>query len=219
MRTFATQSDQSAARRFPGAALLLLLCALVVYAIPSLTTTLQFQRSLFEQGQWWRLITCHWTHFSTDHLFWDLIMFALLGAICERFSRMRTLVCLAASTLLISITVWLFAPELTTYRGLSGLDSALFTLLLSMLIRPAFAEKRWSAVASYLLLLLLFGAKVAYESITAATLFADHTAGGFVPVPLAHAVGAAIGLLIGLGGATIKYKQHHLCKYSVVQSR
>ncbi len=218
MRTFATQSDQSAARRFPGAALLLSLCALVIYAIPSLTTTLQFQRSLFEQGQWWRLITCHWTHFSTDHLFWDLTMFALLGAICERISRTRTLACLAASTLLITITVWMFAPELTSYRGLSGLDSALFTLLISMLIRPAIAEKRWQAVASYLLLLLLFGAKVAYESITAATLFADHTAGGFVPVPLAHAVGAATGLLVGFGGVTIKYKQRNLCNCSIEQS-
>ena len=143
MRTFAIQSDPSAVRRFPGVALLFTLLALVVFAVPSLTGSFEFERSLVADGQWWRLTTCHWAHWSADHLFWDLIVFAALGAVCERINRSRLVVCLVVSAVLIPCAVWLLAPGLTFYRGLSGLDSALFTLLLSMLAWPAILEKRW----------------------------------------------------------------------------
>ena len=183
MRTFALQSDHSAARRLPGVALLLTLTALAVYAVPSLLNRLQFERTDIAAGQWWRLLTCHFTHWSLDHLFWDLLVFAVLGVICERINRACMLACLALSSAAISIAVWWLAPELSHYRGLSGLDSAFFTLLVSMIARTAITEKRWGGLAMPVLMLVLFGAKVFYEAASGATIFADHTAGGFVPAP------------------------------------
>jgi hypothetical protein len=87
------------------------------------------------------------------------------------------------------------AAELQTYRGLSGLDSALYvtaavnarTTLWSQQQRP------W-AVAAFVSIAAL-GAKVAYELTTGQTLFVDAASEGFVPVPLAHAAGAIAGLL------------------------
>lgn len=198
MRTFAIQPDHPAARRLPGVALLLTVAAFAVYAAPPLSPWLQFSRPAIADGQWWRLFTCHWTHWSLDHLMWDALVFVVLGILCERISRARMVVCLVVSAAAIPSVVWWLNPGLENYRGLSGLDSALFTLLLVALARSAIAERRWCGVAISMVMLAMFGGKVIYETVTGATIFADHVAGGFEPVPLAHAVGAVAGLVCGL---------------------
>ncbi len=197
MRTFAIQPDRSAARRLPGVALLLTVAAFVVFASMPLARLLQFSRGDFAGGQWWRVMTCHWSHWSWDHLLWGVLVFAVLGVICERINRARMVLCLAASAVVIPMAVWWLDPGLESYRGLSGLDSALFTLLLAAVARSAIAEKRWGGLVMSVLIFILFGGKVLYESVTGSAIFADPVAGGFEPVPLAHVVGAAVGLVCG----------------------
>jgi rhomboid family GlyGly-CTERM serine protease len=198
MRTFAIQPDHSAARRLPGVALLLTVAAFAVYAAPSLARWLQFSRVTHAGGQWWRVMTCHWTHWSWDHLLWGVLVFAVLGIICELIDRARMVLCLVASAFVIPMALWWLDPGLESYRGLSGLDSALFTLLLSAVARLAIVEKRWGGLAMSMLILAVFGGKVMYESVTGSAIFADAVAGGFEPVPFAHVVGAAVGLVCGL---------------------
>jgi hypothetical protein len=85
-----------------------------------------------------------------------------------------------------------------TYRGLSGLDSALYvTAAVTLGLRLWRHERRLAAAAALVSVLGLAG-KVAYELATGAALFVDAAGLGFVPVPLAHATGALAGLLAAL---------------------
>ncbi len=176
-----------AARRIPCASLLFGALAVVVYSFPALAEALQYDRTAVLRGELWRITTCHWTHWSLDHLLWDLAVFVGLGAACEQMNRSRYLICLAATTILIPLVVLVFLPDIETYRGLSGLDSALFSLL----VIPNL-DKRLSLGLGFLAAFLL---KTAYEAATGATVFVSSPT-DIASVPLAHAVGALMGILL-----------------------
>ncbi len=176
-----------AARRIPCASLLFGALAVVVYSFPALAEALQYDRTAVLGGELWRIATCHWTHWSLDHLLWDLAVFVGLGAACEQMNRSRYLACLAVATILIPLAVVIFLPDIETYRGLSGLDSALFSLL----VIPNL-DKRWSLGVAFLAAFLL---KTAYEAATGATVFVSSPT-DIASVPLAHAVGALMGMLL-----------------------
>jgi len=162
---------------------------------PPVAAWLQFDRSAHQAGQWWRLLTCHLTHWSAEHLLWDVLVFVVAGASCEIASRRRFVLAIVASAVLIPLSVWKLAPDLQTYRGLSGIDAALIVLLATTTIRAQWAQRRWAGAAGTVVLLGLFGAKTLYEQVTGQGMFVDAAAAGFVPVPLAHAVGAMAGLV------------------------
>ncbi|MFQ5732226.1 MAG: rhombosortase [Planctomycetaceae bacterium] len=184
--------------RFPIVALCIAGAALAVGAFDSVADLLQFDRSAIEAGQSWRLLTGHLTHWSWDHVFWDLAVFAVLGSLCERENRARFVACVAASAILISAGVWCVLPGLETYRGLSGIDSALFALLAGSVLRDAIAERRWSWLVGTLLLLAGFLGKTVFEIATGTTLFVDSAAANMLPIPLAHIIGAVVGLGLGI---------------------
>ena len=177
------------ARRFPCASLLLGALAAVVYAFPALADGLQYDRAAVLKGELWRIVTCHWTHWSLDHLLWDLAVFVGLGAACEQMNRSRYLAGLTLSAILIPLTVLVLLPGIETYRGLSGLDSTLFALLVIFNL-----DKRLSLGVGFFVGFLL---KTAYELATGGTVFVSGSP-DIVSVPLAHAVGAAIGILMVL---------------------
>ena len=178
-------------------ALLLVLPAVVVAMNPVLAEALQFQREAVAGGEWWRVITCHWTHWSLDHLIWDAFPFALLVLLAWRASPRRTLWTLGLSAVLIPVGAWIFYPQVLTYRGLSGLDSALFLLVALDLCRSATKDRQWATVVLVAALLAGFMAKVLFEVTTGTTLFADSAF--FVPLPLAHLIGAQCGALAAAG--------------------
>ena len=188
----------AAAGRAWGASPLLALAAFFTWALPHLAQQLQFHRTAIAGGELWRILTCHWTHCSFDHLFWDAGALLVLGILCEANSRWRFLVCLGASTLLIPAAVWIACPGIETYRGLSGIDSALFTLLAVQIIREGIRDRRSNVVALAGLVLAGFVAKILFETVTGSTIFVDSTAAGMVPIPLVHVVGGVVGLVAGL---------------------
>jgi hypothetical protein len=82
------------------------------------------------------------------------------------------------------------------YGGLSGLDSALFALLGTDLV----AEERhrrgsWALAAA---LSAVFAFKIGHELMLGQPLFAADLGPGVAPAPLAHCVGATIGLLLAI---------------------
>ena len=91
----------------PWASLLLALSAVVLYLTPELASWATFDRTAIASGQLWRLITGHWTHWSAEHLGWDLLVFAVVGGALElRGRRGVFLIGTALSALLISGAVW-----------------------------------------------------------------------------------------------------------------
>ncbi|MDA2926456.1 rhombosortase [Acidobacteria bacterium AH-259-G07] len=183
------------ARRIPCASLLLATAAVVIALAPSAAVWLEYDRVAIEAGELWRAVFCHWTHVSADHLLWDLLMFVALGALCEQASRGRFCACILSSAVLIPLAIWIALPELTTYRGLSGIDSSLFALLAVMELKDGVSNRCWLRVMALSAAVLLFIGKTSYEIVTGTTLFVDSAA--LVPIPLAHVVGAAVGFVVG----------------------
>jgi rhomboid family GlyGly-CTERM serine protease len=155
---------------------------------------LTFDRQAIVERQWWRFVTGHLVHWNFRHYFFDVLMFAVLGAICERRSRATFVGCLAASALTISTAIWWTAPEMRYYRGLSGIDSALFTLAAAGLLQAAWQRGDRQMVSLIACSAVGFIAKLGYEIVSRETFFVDSVAADFTPLPVTHAVGAVVGV-------------------------
>ncbi len=192
---------RSARGRLPLLAFALSLVALAAWAIPGAAAVLQFDRGALAAGELWRSVTGHWAHWGGDHLAWDLVVFAVFGALLERRSRRGFAAVVAGSAVAISVAVWVAAPEIWFYRGLSGIDSALFAAFFAQLLRDAWRERSLLQAFVPVLALMGFVGKSALELATGSTLFVE-TSAVFVAVPLAHLVGAAAG--VGMVGGTVR---------------
>ncbi|MFT3783239.1 MAG: rhombosortase [Nibricoccus sp.] len=166
--------------------------ALCVHLLPGLGTELEMSRSGLREGEIWRLLTGHLTHFTTEHLKWDLVVFGALGSLVELRNRRHFLSILAGSAVAISLAVIWFQPQFTTYRGLSGVDCALYGYIaMDILILSLLERRRGPALVAGAACVFLV-AKVVFEMVTGRAFFVD-SAASFTPVPLAHLVGACVG--------------------------
>lgn len=183
----------TAARRMGGASLLFL-AALLIFALPdSVIASLQYDRAQIGAGEMYRLLTCHWTHWNVDHLIWDAGALLFLAAACERRSRSRFLATLTLATLVVPIGVFILQPEMLRYRGLSALASALFAWLAIDIVRNRAHAGQWAWVFAIGTIGLGFAIKIAIEIHCGTAVFVE-TSSDFVPVPLAHLIGACCGL-------------------------
>jgi rhomboid family GlyGly-CTERM serine protease len=169
---------------------------LVIALWPGASEALQFDRTAIEAGEPWRNVTSHFTHWSNEHLAWDLLVFFGLGCLCEQLDRQRFLVVIAAASLLIPFGLWILAANLPTYRGLSGLDTALFALLSAATLSTAYRERNWLVALLVAGLLAGLVGKTAFELVSGGTIFVQATE--FQPVPLAHLIGGGVGAFIGM---------------------
>lgn len=183
-----------AMKHIPWCTLSFAALAVAVHGSPELTNGWQFDRAAIASGESWRFLTAHLTHFGVDHLRWDVLAFVVLGTIAEWISRARFLATVASAGVLITLGVGLAQPQFLTYRGLSGIDSALFGYVVARLI--AYGRRARDPVQLALGAVALggFGLKCAFELATGSTLFVD-TGGAFAPVPLAHLLGLACGVI------------------------
>lgn len=182
--------------RFPGVSLTLsLLAGALYFRLPDLVPALEYHREALNHGQAWRLITCHCTHFSPMHLFWDVIAFFVLGSLIEHRTRKGLLLTLAISSIGISAVVWTCMPDLAVYRGLSGVDSALFVFIVLALIREKMQNGQRLGLAMTFMLLLAFMGKMIFEFQSGSTIFVTELGSGVVAVPLAHVAGGLAGVI------------------------
>lgn len=182
-------------KRLPYSTFALMAVAVAIHLFPSLGNALQFDRAAVAHGQVWRFFTAHLTHFGDDHLRWDLLAFAVLGALAERVSRGAFFLTMGISAVLITTGVAVAQPQFATYRGLSGIDSALFGFVIADLFVAGWRERHRFSMAVAAVAFAGFAAKSAVELASGATVFVDAGA-AFAPVPLAHLLGLAGGLLV-----------------------
>jgi rhomboid family GlyGly-CTERM serine protease len=188
----------------PWATAALSLLALATLASPGLTGVLAFRRGELADGQVWRLLTGHWTHWSVDHLAWDLLVFALAGGLLESRGRGRFLACTAISAFAVGAGVWSFEPAIGEYRGLSGIAAALFT---AAAIDALSRSPRAGGISAVPLAALAgFFAKLVFEVATGQLLFVDAGAGAFVPLPLCHLIGGIAGIAVAAPAARARWR-------------
>ena len=183
-------------RRVPWITLALAGFACLVHASPAWAPALEFNRvAINTHGEIGRFFTGHLVHFGVDHLTWDVTALLLLGVMAESENRRTFALTLAAAAFVISAGVWAWQPQLETYRGLSGLDSALFGLVCARLVADGRRACHGFSIAVGGLALAGFALKCGAELTTGTTVFAHNSGAGYVPVPLAHLIGAVVGLV------------------------
>lgn len=187
------------AGRPSGAPLLLVAVAVALFFIPGALETLRYDRAAVAAGEGWRIVTSQLVHAGTEHLAWDVAATLALGLAVAARSVRRFLLVVGASGVAIPLAVHLALPGLDTFCGLSGIASALFAAYAVTLAGTAVRERRWGLVAATGVVGAAFAAKLAFEAATGAAVFVNLDAVSLAPVPLAHLVGAGIGLLIGVG--------------------
>jgi rhomboid family GlyGly-CTERM serine protease len=187
--------------------LLITLATLATACLPGVAQALQYDRAQIAAGEVWRLATCHATHWNIEHLQWDLLMFLGLGGVCEWRTPRRMRFCLAAAAAGVTATVFCFFPDVSLYRGLSGLDTALFTLLAVQLFNDAGrAENRPLSLLTGIMF-TGFCAKTAFEAVAGQTVFVDEQIAGFIPLVWDHVAGGTSGAITAISydsrGSTI----------------
>lgn len=170
--------------------------ALALFLTPHASDLLQFDRAAVIRGELWRLFTGHLVHFDRSHLLWDAAAFAALASLLRTLSWPRWLVLLLGSSLAISVGILVLPPHFGFYRGLSGLDSALFAAALALRWRNARLNRDRPTALLLAILATLFLAKCGYEISAHAAIF-DRTA-LYLPAPAAHLIGALIGTVVVL---------------------
>lgn len=167
---------------------------LALVALPALLAALApaaclYDRAAILRGEWWRLVTGHWVHFSASHAAWNLLVLVVAGAWLEhvRPGALARFTLLAAP--LIGLGLFTLAPTMAFYGGLSGVAvGAVVLLALTQPSRRPNARSWWCAV------LLLVAAKLAWETTHAAALFSDFDDTTIRPSLESHWLGAGLAL-------------------------
>jgi len=170
-----------------GAAALLLFIGPVEWSLG-----LQLDRSDWGIRTVWQSITGHLTHWNGNHLAWDLAVFGMVGAFVEIRSRRVLLRLILLSGAAISLAVLAWLPEIQYYRGLSGVDMALVGYWLCVQLKESRSVRRWMWGIG----LALSVAKPLVEIILGEAMFVTDLGAGVSNVPLAHLVGAGVGVAI-----------------------
>ena len=167
-------------RTWPVLTLALGLGAALAALLPSGGLPWIFDREAVAGGELWRIVTCHFIHVNGSHLFLDLIVFLVLGSILEVRLRKAYLISLLAGGIVIPLGVYILLPGLRYYCGLSGLDTAAYTLLAVHLLKTGWQQKK--TMPGLIMLTALAGLlfKIAYEIHTGRTLFAVPGTSGLI---------------------------------------
>ena len=184
------------------ATLIVTMIASGVMAVDAATNTLQFDRVRLALGHVYQLFTGHLTHWNMDHFAWDIVTFIVLGAYCELQGRGRFLTLLAVSAIAISAGNYVFLPDMTFYRGLSGIDSALFAFAAMHVAMRAIEERRMLTMIGVSVVLVASIGKLVLEMVTGNAIFVS-AADSFVIVPLAHVLGMLVGVLMCVWGGRL----------------
>ncbi len=156
---------------------------------------LEYLRAAVAQGEIWRPMTGQFVHWTPRMTVMDLGAMLILGTCLEVRSRRLALATLTGSILVIGLGIHLLLPEIGTYRGASGVDSALYVAVALETLRwSGRTAARWVVAAALLLFLL----KVTWEAATGEALAAGPLPQGVSVAPSVHLIGAAVGGLAWL---------------------
>lgn len=181
-------------RRLLCPLLFCLACVLIALLPESIISNLQYHRTHISDGELWRLISGHLTHLGWGHLIMNLAGFSFILALFPTTQPpLRCLILLSLLILGTSAGLWLFSPEVTWYRGLSGVLHGLLCwgVLTQLKEQPVF-----------LLFILTFVViKLAWEQWQGPLPGSESMAAGSVIVD-AHLYGAVTGVILwSLGSA------------------
>ncbi len=170
--------------------------ALVFSLLPGVAQALEYDRlRVVSDGEWWRMLSGQLVHWNVRMALVDLAVVLLLGLWAEPRVPRATRVVLLAGLPVIGTGIHLGAPRLLTYRGTSGLATALFVLVVLVVASNGRGRvTRGLALVAVGLLAL----KLSWETWTGTGLFMGPLPDGVQVAPLAHLLGAGVALAVVL---------------------
>ena len=171
-----------------------LICFLVHYS-ETVQIYLQYDRTAIFAGNVWRLFSGHFVHWDVEHLVWDSITFLLTGVIVLLLSRKVFYSVIIFTPLIISTYLLCINRNILFYRGLSGIDVALFCSASLLLIVKGRLKKDIFVTVFGIVAFLLMIAKIIYEIVLQSTLFVETTA-LYISLPQVHLLGAISSCLL-----------------------
>ncbi|WP_417068379.1 rhombosortase [Niveibacterium terrae] len=174
----------------PRLSLAAALACIAALALPdSANAQLALIRAALADGEAWRLWSAHFVHFSTQQALTDGAALLIAGAIVEPTLGTRRLgLLLLAGAPLIGLGTLALAPDLSEYRGASGLAVMLGAAACVLLWRELPRQRFFVAFVA-----LLFIAKLALDA-AGKGLDLSGLPPGVIVAWQAHLIGAALGL-------------------------
>lgn len=176
-------------RRFPVITLIIVFASVMVALVPTWQAALLYQRSDIMAGEWWRLFTGHWVHFSAKHLIYDTTVFGIAGWMIERRGCRNFIWLCVLTPLAIGLSLLFSAPQISVFGGLSGLATAAVVFLALNGLSDR-GNWRWISIVA----LSATALKILFELLSGRFVFLSFTDASITSVPLTHLVGALCAL-------------------------
>lgn len=177
--------------RGPGLALLVIVLLMASLALAqSFPRELQYDRALILQGQYWRLISCHFVHSGWKHLILNLAGAMLVFSLFYQHQPFRYgLMAMVFCSIGTSISLLIFSPQVDWYVGFSG--------VLHGLLVAAIVAQLVQGNSLYVWGLLLVVTKLCLDGFSASSELTGPFIGAMI-IREAHVSGAVSGGLAGL---------------------
>ena len=170
--------------------------SITLFYLPSLADALQFDREKIFSYKIYLFFTCHFTHWNFRHMLIDTFIFLALSYLCiffsfkNKYTVMQYFTHLLIPSILIAIAVLVFNPEIKFYRGLSGIDWALYFVLMVQLYFAA----HWLWKTGAIMMFFLFLFMMIHQFMSKHSIFVPDMGEGIVTLPSAHIAGAVSGI-------------------------
>ena len=169
---------------------IIILAAIFLAALFSSHPTLfEWSRERLAAGEYWRLLTGHFVHFTPQHFCANITALLLLIYLMPPVNLRQAMWLTVSTPILLGILFLLVRPDLAIYGGLSGWLAAIF-----IFAAAAYARRPGPVGLLFRLSIVAFLLKVLIEFTAGTSLFAE-VGQGIVVEPAAHALGAAIALV------------------------
>jgi rhomboid family GlyGly-CTERM serine protease len=177
-------------KRMPIVTIILCCTAYGLFLLPAPVQALfYFDFYQLRAGNTVGLITGHWMHADSGHLWWNLSAFAVLGAIIEKRSRRMLLWTIAVGSLCVDLLLLSSYAELQRYCGLSGLLNTLLGAVLFIYWQET--RSLWVVATGILCL-----GKIALELFSRQSIYTDTSWPAFASAHLVGILGAPLALWV-----------------------
>ena len=170
--------------------LMVMLITIIIYYLPGGFDLFVLDRMLVQQGEWWRLVSGHFTHYSFEHFFLNLLLFVPVSFVIERQKKFEYYLLIPILIIALDSYQWIFMKEMIRYAGLSGILTGIAGYLFLVEINKTVAVKiQW-----YILLFLLV-LKILYEFYSHESVFIEGQQQVFSVVPEVHAMSLVTAII------------------------
>jgi rhomboid family GlyGly-CTERM serine protease len=178
----------------PLRTLTVVLVAAGAYMVPGLASFLIYGRGAILAGEIWRVATGVLVHLTLGHLLFNIAAFTAAGWVIERRGYPHFWLVGGLTALLGGAVLLVATPGISRYGGLSGVAVGMIVYASLCGMRE---EGPWRRASTAVFALTLL--KVAVELLTGQTPMTAVGTASFIPVPMSHAIGVLVGVMVATG--------------------